>query len=754
MKIEDILQIKLNLLESGESLDTCMDGASQEVVDALRLVNFIRNLEVPEIDPEVADAQRSHLMSIINPKTVHEKDDLMNDNKIQTPFLKNGRTWTVALAISAAAVFVFCALITIGFSGFWLLNQGKHEIAQKIPAFSPEPEAAVLVDQKGFVDIMVGDQWSQASKVKTPIKPGMHIRTGSISSVHLSLLDGSQVKLGPEAELVIEELNVQTEEGPRTVIFTQLAGTSEHEVSHAKDENSRYEVRTASATGTALGTVFKVQVKPDQSAWFSVLEGEVAVTGNNETVMVETGEATVATPDTPPADPEFFFTGSGKVTYIGETWVIADQVLATHPGTTIMGNPIVGDLVFFEGRLLPNDTRIVDLIILLRRSPENHFSITGTVTLITDDIWTVNGQEIAVTDITDVQGEIGEGDLILIQGAILPGGEFQAEKIKKLDDEPGLNFDFKGIVEDRSENTWKISGIIIQTDENTLIDGDLSAGNLVQVSGWVLDDGSWLGSSILRLIDDTRAFEFSGKVDSLEPWIVAGVEFETRDWTHIDENILENELVKVSGQILEDGTWVAYEIVRVADPGEVRFILIGMVTNMQPWIVSGITLNIDDETLIPDEISLGMLVRVEIQVLANGTWKILSILPVEGFTWKIGCQDIVAQLVHITNGQIQLQGWPEIPLDDAISDAEDFHPNSILLLQICFNEDGSVQVISIIVIYQPPVEEIEEPEQSELINEKVMICHKPNGKNPHTIVVSRSAVPAHLGHGDHLGPCP
>ncbi len=37
---------------------------------------------------------------------------------------------------------------------------------------------------------------------------------------------------------------------------------------------------------------------------------------------------------------------------------------------------------------------------------------------------------------------------------------------------------------------------------------------------------------------------------------------------------------------------------------------------------------------------------------------------------------------------------------------------------------------------------------------KVTLCHKPNSKNPRTITVDQSALPAHLGHGDTLGPCP
>ena len=41
---------------------------------------------------------------------------------------------------------------------------------------------------------------------------------------------------------------------------------------------------------------------------------------------------------------------------------------------------------------------------------------------------------------------------------------------------------------------------------------------------------------------------------------------------------------------------------------------------------------------------------------------------------------------------------------------------------------------------------------------KVILCHTPPGfgygPNPHTIEVEERAVPAHLAHGDTLGPCP
>lgn len=38
-------------------------------------------------------------------------------------------------------------------------------------------------------------------------------------------------------------------------------------------------------------------------------------------------------------------------------------------------------------------------------------------------------------------------------------------------------------------------------------------------------------------------------------------------------------------------------------------------------------------------------------------------------------------------------------------------------------------------------------------NKKVTVCHKPNSKNPVTIEISRSALQAHLNHGDREGTC-
>jgi len=98
---------------------------------------------------------------------------------------------------------------------------------------------------------------------------------------------------------------------------------------------------------------------------------------------------------------------------------------------------------------------------------------------------------------------------------------------------------------------------------------------------------------------------------------------------------------------------------------------------------------------------------------------------------------------------LRLLGWPKLELDEDIRVEGDLKPDSIVLIQLCFDADGHLTIIVITIIFQPD-DEIEPPPTGD----KVTICHKPlKKKGGNTITVSRSALPAHLGHGDYIGAC-
>ena len=261
--------------------------------------------------------------------------------------------------------------------------------------------------------------------------------------------------------------------------------------------------------------------------------------------------------------------------------------------------------------------------------------------------------------------------------------------------------------------------------------------------------GDWLP------VGGETTFEITGKLESTDPWMVTGNTFATRDSTHIAEGLEVGDLVKVKGVILEDGTWLAYSIERVEEQTDPILILIGTVTSMDPWVVSGVTLNITNDTLIGEGIELEMIVRVEILLLEDGTWEVISIVSLAEFTAVPGCATVTATVLSVNGNEIQLAGWPVVTLSEDVKIENDqggegtLSPDQVVLVVVCSFGEGQIIIMHIIILN---VSDGEVPSDGE--GEKVLVCHKPNKKGGHTLSISSSAVSAHLGHGDKLGACP
>jgi hypothetical protein len=488
-------------------------------------------------------------------------------------------------------------------------------------------QSAKLQDIRGVVEIQTDDDTSTLVSESQVIKAGQRVRTGALSSASLTFFDGSTAYLGPNTEVSVDHLGRDPTDGSRIVELTQWVGETDHDVTPAYGDNGRYEVHTPSGTGEAMGTSFQVLVTSALFTRFSVDTGVVMVTNLNITVVVLPGQLTTIPVDQPPSEPVFRITGEGEVVQTGTTWTIAGQDFETHDGTVVIGNPQVGDWVSVDGHLLPDGTRVADRIVLLHRSPEDRFTITGQVVAIEDTAWTVAGQIIAVNEETDIDEGIVIEDLVRVEGVIQQEGTLLAERIRLIEQEPGLPFQFIGVVQDIGGEHWTISGNAITVNADTELDAGLASGDVVEVQGWILDDESWLARSIKRVEDEDRRFEFTGYVESIDPWRVSGIAFETRAWTEIDAGIEIGDQVRVKGQILADGTWVASEVERFDDDdGALYVVFVGTVTGRDPWVVGGIPLVTDDDTVIDDgrvsggNVRIGDLVRVRARILTELGW--------------------------------------------------------------------------------------------------------------------------------------
>jgi hypothetical protein len=263
----------------------------------------------------------------------------------------------------------------------------------------------------------------------------------------------------------------------------------------------------------------------------------------------------------------------------------------------------------------------------------------------------------------------------------------------------------------------------------------------------------------------TSTFELVGKLENTNPWTVAGRTLVTNESTQIAQGLQAGDLVRARGAVVEDGTWLAYSIEPAGEQPSQTIVLIGRVTSVTPWVVNGITLNVTNDTVINGDMQPGMLVRVEILLQDDGTWEVISISPISEIPSSSGCATVVATVVSINGNQVQFLGWPEpVAVSTPTSYGNDNDNNDVsvvlttlkpgqqVLVVVCVSGNNQLVITTIIIIN---IDDDDNDNNNDAGGgDKVLVCHKPAKKGGHTLSISSSAVPAHLGHGDKLGPCP
>jgi len=752
---EAVFQARCEQLEAGEPLETCLVGLNEEDAAALRLIATVRAAAYPAQNLELVMAYRTQVLhkatQEIKMRSVRQTPPATTLAPTLFDRLREQLDWLLtrrALAGVMVALFVGACLLVSGVTAIRLITGGSNqEIAGvggengsgKTPqatlsaedSLIPESEVpqetvaaalpheirvpiivnpvvfdattAVIQGVRGRVEVQSADgTWTPILQTGQ-LTAGQRVRTGDLSSAVVAYFDGSQAILGANSELVLDELNAQLpENGFRTVVMTQVVGESEHHVAFRNDGGSRYELQTPAGNGVARGTIFHVLVTPDLRARFTVNEGQVDVSNLNNTVAVLAGQMTQAMAGRTPTSPAFRISGEGEVSQMGATWIIAGQSFQTDNNTLIGGGIQVGDLVHVEGHQTAEGVRLADRIILLQPSNNNQFSLMGEVESVGATAWTIAGQAIVVNADTQIEPGIVVSDRVRVEGRVLPGGTLLAEQIFRLDGPNGFPFQFSGIVQQRGDNTWLISGQVISIDRQTQIDEGIEEGDVVRVRGRILPDSTWLAESIRQVPQTIPEFTLTGLVQSIDPWNVAGVPLETRDWTVIEPGIAVGDLVRVRGIILNDGTWVAVRIESLANPPLNVIVLIGIVTGVDPWSINGLPLVVNGTTIIGPGITVGQLVIVHIQLQVDGSWVTLSIQPLRP-QFGLGCIIITALVVRVSGNQVILQNWEPLALDDDLEIQGNLQPNSIIIFPICTWPNGTIIIINIVVIYQPVI---------------------------------------------------
>lgn len=253
----------------------------------------------------------------------------------------------------------------------------------------------------------------------------------------------------------------------------------------------------------------------------------------------------------------------------------------------------------------------------------------------------------------------------------------------------------------------------------------------------------------LEQLAGISSFELVGTLDSTEPWKVAARPLQVNEATQIAQNLQAGSMVRVRGSVLEDGTWLAHSIEPAEDQTGQSINIIGEATSTEPLVVNGMTLDVTNDTVVGGDVQPGTLVRVDVLPLEDGTWEVIGLTPQNNLQATSGCTTVSATVVSVNGNVIQFLGWPATVTvgADVQPDIATLEPGQQVLVVLCASEDNQVVITDITALS-------DDDDNDGNNGEKVLICHKPDKKGGHTISVSSSAVPAHMGHGDRMGACP
>lgn len=124
---------------------------------------------------------------------------------------------------------------------------------------------------------------------------GYMVRTGPTGAVTLNWVDGSRVRLGPETSITVRKCSFNTSSKDSTSLFDLDVGRIWVRVLSALGGNTKFEVRTPTATAGVRGTIFYVEVDESGATSVSVHEGEVEVSGQSGSASVVSGQQAVVT---------------------------------------------------------------------------------------------------------------------------------------------------------------------------------------------------------------------------------------------------------------------------------------------------------------------------------------------------------------------------------------------------------------------------------------------------------------------------
>ncbi|MCI0519056.1 MAG: FecR domain-containing protein [Chloroflexi bacterium] len=398
---DDLLQEKLEALEGGAPLEAALAGlppeSAGEAAALLRLAYAVRAMPHPQ------------------PARVGARQRVLTAARAGRPpgkFWLAGGFLGVALALSVAALALFSM-------NLWLSGPRTARAAE-LAALSGAAWVAPAYSTAGWQPLQPG----------AAVRAGQRLRTGADSSLTLAFYDGSRMTLGANTLVTLQALEGGWDRSLQVEVV-QHSGATSHSIVPLRGDEARYIVRTPSSSASVRGTQFDVLVSENGAARYSVESGSVQVSAEQEDVLLAAGQATLARPGQPLAQPAYQFTLLGEAEQVsGDLWSVDAVAFQVNAETALPAGAQSGALVRVDGRILDGE-RIADQVTVLHKGkPEASF--TGVLEVMDREAWLVSGVTIYVDGNTRLDKRLEVGRPARVTFARLEDGRWLALKIKAL----------------------------------------------------------------------------------------------------------------------------------------------------------------------------------------------------------------------------------------------------------------------------------------------------------------------------------
>jgi hypothetical protein len=133
--------------------------------------------------------------------------------------------------------------------------------------------------------------------------------------------------------------------------------------------------------------------------------------------------------------------------------------------------------------------------------------------------------------------------------------------------DPAYQFTLIGTLTDMGHEGWSVNGVTFMVTPDTRITGVPDVGLLVYVEGRILSDDR-IADHIVVLTGGQSESSFTGILESKgeEIWRVGGVDVTITSQTEFVGDLEVSKPIKVFFSVLPDGSWLALEIISLAEP--------------------------------------------------------------------------------------------------------------------------------------------------------------------------------------------